>query len=400
MGRYAFSIIWLMVFTIPWSNMILIPGLGTISYVLGPPVLAVGILATLYHQKIRFHLMHGVMLTFGLWLFITYFWSIDPYTSQLAIISYTQNIILAWLIFQWATRIRQVNALLAAYVLGAYIAVGAVIFGFVSGEQNAVRYTATGFNANNIACIMALGIPMAWYLTLNKTKAILVWIYRIYPAFALFAILLTASRGGFIVAVVGLFFIFFSYRGLPFLNKFILLSIAATTALLLTLYVPVESFNRIDTIGSEVASGSLNSRVDIWVAGLHAIGEHPMGVIGVLWGIGVGCFPHAIAPILFYASAHNVFLSMLVEVGVIGFLLFTAILFVALLSTQRMPRLERLLWLVLLSQWGIAAMTSNMQWRKETWLLFALLAAHAAALRIQKKTMANNEIKNKWAIGS
>lgn len=381
-----------MVFTIPWSNMILIPGLGTISYVLGLPVLAVGILATLYHQNVRFHLMHGVMLTFGLWLLISNFWSIDPDTSQIAIISYALNIILAWLIFQWASRVRQVNALFAAYVFGAYIAVGAVIFGYVSGEQSAVRYTATGFNANNIACIMALGIPMAWYLALNEAKALLIWVYRIYPAFALFAVLLTASRGGFIVAVIGLSFIFFSSRGLSFLNKFILLSLAATTALLLTLYVPDESLNRINTIGSEVASGSLNSRADIWVAGLHAIGEHPMGVIGVLWGIGVGCFPHAIAPILFYASAHNVFLSMLVEVGVIGFLLFTAILLVALLSIQRMPRLERLLWLVLLSEWGIAAMTSNMQWRKETWLLFGILAAHAAALRIQKNTMVDKKL--------
>lgn len=365
--------------------MIFIPEIGTISRIIGLLVLSAGVFAVAYCQNIRFQLMHGVVLLFGIWAGITYFWSIEPIASQKTLFTYVQNIVMMWLIYQWATNTLKINALFLAYVIGAGIAICATIYGYLNNLQINQRYTATGFNPNDLAYILSFSIPMAWYLFLNEKRKYFSWFYGIYPAVALFAIILTGSRGGFIAALIGISFIILSYRELSLRLKIILLIASIIAIYMLGTFIPLENILRIKTIGSELETGDLNSRIQIWRAGLYSLSQSPMGGVGALWGRGVGCFPNVIAPILSNYSAHNVFLSMLVEVGAIGILIFMCILIVAFLNIKRMPNPERLLWIVLLAAWIIASLTSNLQWRKETWLLFGLLVAHVDALRIKQE---------------
>jgi O-antigen ligase len=80
--------------------------------------------------------------------------------------------------------------------------------------------------------------------------------------------------------------------------------------------------------------------------------------------------------------AHNTFLSILVEQGVVGFAIFLILLVMLFYSALKLPVLGRSLWLVMLLTWGLGAAAMTWENTKPTWLLFGLMAADAAAVQV------------------
>ena len=388
MRSLALFSIWILIFTIPWENMIMVPGIGTVSRTVGFPVLAIAVLATLYSQKIRVHFIHGLMLVFWIWTSFTYFWTVDTELTEIIIFSFAQILVMVWLVFQWAQRLEDVNRLLTAYVLGCCVSIGATFYSYTMNVMVVYqRYAASGFDANDLAVTLALGIPVAWYLSLGAQKQTTMWLYRLYLPAAMFAIFLTASRAGFLVALVGLSYVLWTYRDLSANNKALFPFFGMVALFIVAPYIPLESLERIQTIGNAVSTGDLNSRTIIWQAGLDGFLNNTYGGDRILWGVGAGAYLPAIAPFLGGDGqvAHNVYLSILVEQGVIGLLLFFAVLGKSWLDTLQMPRRERLLWQVTMLIWAIAAMSLTWEYRKATWLIIALLIAHSAALMRVKR---------------
>ena len=363
--------------------MIMVPGIGTISRAVGFPVIAIVVFATLYTQQIRWHSIHGIMIAFGVWAGLSYFWSVEPEYSERTIFSYMQLFIMVWMIFQWAPKVSDVNTLLLAYVMGCWVAVIGTIYSYTINVTVVYqRYAASGFDANDIAVVMALGITMSWHLSLQTKNLAAKIFFRAYPVVALFSIMLTASRAGFIISILALFFISWTY--IKFVkNKAIVLATAIALLIAAAPYVPIESFGRIQTIGSEMTTSNLSGRTSIWKAGLQILSVDPYWGLASFWGKGMGTFPSAVAPFLggMQHASHNVFLTVLIELGSIGFLLFTLLFGWALYYVFRLPEYERVMWLVLLVQWSAAAMTLTWLLFKGTWLLLGLLIAHASAIQ-------------------
>lgn len=379
----AFAVAWFLVFSVPWANMVLLPGIGTISRFVGLLTLAVGMFVVMYYRTIRFHPAHVLMLVFGIWLGVTYFWSVDPEQSYIALKSYLQFIIIVWIIYQIATRESEIIALLSAYVLGACVAAaGTVVSYLAGGGEISTRFAAEGYNPNDLAYILTLAIPMAWYLAARERKPLVTWLYRLYPFLGLYAVLLTGSRGGSVVAVaIILFQGLLTFPNLTWRLKLTVPLLAVGLLAYLISFVPMESVTRILSLGAELTGGDLNARTGIWSAGLEVLGNASLWGAGALFGVGAGAFKAAVAPYFGVEVApHNVYLSILVEAGAVGFILFAAILLLVMWQAARLPRDERLLWLSVLLVWLIAAFVANWEWRKETWLLFGLLVTHASAL--------------------
>jgi O-antigen ligase len=137
---------------------------------------------------------------------------------------------------------------------------------------------------------------------------------------------------------------------------------------------PKATRQRISTLGTEITKGTLHDRTRIWKAGLKAIKSAPIG------GVGAAAYPDAVRPTLGVPPipgheyvAHNAFLSVLVETGIIGFVLFGSALLVLGLFALVMHDAERALWIVVLLVWAAGVSTLTWEHRKPTWLLFALL---------------------------
>jgi O-antigen ligase len=372
MRKIVFFITWLFVFVIPWENFFIVPGIGTFSRMIGLVAFSATLMGMVFLQENpRVGWLHWLFLLFLLWCMASFYWSIDLEDSYARIKTYAQLFLLVFVVFQWITDEKKLQFMLEAFVLGCWIAVLSTIQNYyLNGANGWERSAASGFNPNDIAMIIVLGMPIAWYLGL-KGKALRTWIYRIYPFVAPVAVALTASRSGLLIMIVAMSFIFATFWTMSIHNKTIFAA-ACLAAFIAFFYVtPAESIARWSTIGSEITHGSLNSRLYIWEIGLKVAARNP------LLGVGAGAFRIGVERQLGSPMApHNVYLSILVEQGVIGLTLFLTLLGVFMWKIFQIKGLERLFLFFLLGMWMLSAMSLNWEWRKQTWVLFTLIFAH------------------------
>jgi O-antigen ligase len=136
--------------------------------------------------------------------------------------------------------------------------------------------------------------------------------------------------------------------------------------------LPETTMKRLSSIGSEAMTGSMAGRREIWEAGWEQFKQHP------ILGVGTGGFAESINlatsqnPV-----AHNTYLSVATELGVIGFLIFFLALVRIGLDVLRMPKPERWLWFSTLLAWSIGVCTLTWEHTKTTWLIFALILTRA-----------------------
>lgn len=370
MKNLPFIALWLLVFSIPWANMFVIAGVGTATRALGIIAFIIAAFYIVANGKIRTMKIPLLAITlFVLWAITSFFWSLAPDETFGRIWTYLQLLVMVWLIWQFSRNEMQQKSLLQAFVLGAFVPVAGTFTNYVFVEGvNPLRYAASGWNANDVGMVLALGIPISWYLSLKTKKALWVVIYRLYIPLAGAAILLTASRAAAAAAIVALLIIPWTIaRVSPRVKLTILLGLIACGFLLYT-FIPAHSWARLSTIPTEITEGTLGARDNIWEAGWTVFLSHP------LQGVGSGAFGEAITPI--YGApkvAHNVFLSILTENGIIGFSLF---LFVAMLCVNlifKLKGLERKLWFIVIMTWIAGAFWLSWEYRHPTWLLLALL---------------------------
>ena len=221
---------------------------------------------------------------------------------------------------------------------------------------------------------MALGIPLAWYLASSKTTGGMSRALRMvnfaYIPVALLGIALSGTRTALIAAIPGMVFGLASLTRLRLWARIaILLLISSAILILLPEIRPLRSFQRLGTTYAELTRGDLNNRINNWREGLATFVEHPL--------IGVGTSMYRSVNSL-GKVAHNSFLSVLVELGLIGFILFGAVLAIAFIRARDQPNWDSRFWLTTLMVWAIGSSTLSWEYRKTTWMFLGLLIVSAA----------------------
>jgi O-antigen ligase len=377
MQRLTRFLLWIFVVTVPLEYVVQIGPLGSISRIAGVLALGASILNVARRKRVRSGLyLHGIMAAFVLWGGLSYFWSLNPELTLGRVETYAQVLLMLWLVWEVARDDQNQTRVMHAYVFGAAIAaIGTIAISLSGGVvHDLARTSSFGFDPNDQALTLSLAVPMAWTLaTKPGTGPLASNLYRGYLGIAVLAVLLTGSRGGMLALIPALSIIVTSSFKLPIGHRVALVVVAGLAGIAICSLIPDFAWQRVLSIQTEFQGGDFSNRKYIWEAGVRVFLEHPV------FGIGAGAFAASVAsvfgePIL----AHNTFLSVLVEQGIIGFSFFLLMLGSMVYLVVRLPSGQRNVWITSLVVWAVGASSLTWEYRKPTWLLFALIAGHAA----------------------
>ena len=391
LGKLAFASLWLLVFTIPWEDAITMSDFGTSARLIGTLTVGLGVLAIIERGRLRRPAPgHMIMILFVLLAAISYLWSLYPEGTLVQAFTYIQLFTMVWLIWELAARGREQTRLMQAYVLGTFISGIDTVYRFLSHQESAYqRYAGARLDANDLGIIMALSIPISYYLLLQN-RGRMAWVYRLQLALAGTTVLLTASRAATLACLVALAIVPLTHARLTGRQRIAVLLTISLLVFGALLFVPSTSWERLSTTPSEFAQGTLTGRTVIWAAGWELFCEHPF------LGVGANAFrlmvsrvlakPINMAGLASTPVAHNTFLSVLVEQGVIGLTLFCALLSVLALSLRLMPPFPQKLWIVCLGVWMVGVSSLTWETRKPTWFFFGLLVAQCGSMAQKRPT--------------
>jgi O-antigen ligase len=238
----------------------------------------------------------------------------------------------------------------------------------------AMRYAAAGQDPNDVARYLDIGFPLAALLMSSERK----WPGRLlavgYLPLGLIAVLLTASRGGFIAALIAL-----AGCGILLMRGHAKMVVGGALALpaigaLVWFGVSRDVFERLATIPGQFEGGDLNQRLNIWSLGWEAFVRSP------LIGSGAGCFVAA-AGLNPGDTAHNTTLSILVGGGLCAFLLAVCIVVAVGRAAIETHGTLRMALLTALLIWMVASLAATVEESRTTWLLLGLIAVAARLSR-------------------
>jgi O-antigen ligase len=372
MRKATRALLLLFAFAIPWEySLDLGEPFGNIARIVGLIVLLAAIPAVLQAGRVRTPgPIQWLVLALYLWFCCSYFWTIEPLATLEKMRGYFQEMMIVWLIWEFAETPRDLRSLLQAYVAGAWVLAALTFHNFSSAEAIAagqIRFVAEGQDPNDVARYLDLGFPLAALLINSERR----WPGRIlalgYLPLGLVAVLLTASRGGFLAVVVAL-------AGCALLlvgshAKGVVAASLATPLVAAALWfaIPHETLERLATIPSQLQGGDLNQRINIWSAGWDALVRAP------LIGYGAGTFVNAAgtSPI---DTAHNTPLSILVGGGLIAFFLATTVIALAVHASLTTRGPLRIALLTALLLWGFVSLVDTVEENRTSWLLLGLTA--------------------------
>jgi O-antigen ligase len=221
------------------------------------------------------------------------------------------------------------------------------LFSIASGAYSVAGRLSGLFDPNFFAAELIPAIVIACFLFVTTGSTRTRWLVAGVAVVDLVAFVLTQSRGGIVgLAVALLAAVVFAGRARPRLLALLLVVIAGALGYYFG-YRPAHVFRSAPTGGlSALSSG----RTDEWRVALRVISGHPVG------GVGLGNY-RAVEPaiatqtlnlgfvhyiVTFRQLAHNTYLQMAAELGLLGLALYLFLLLLPLRhAAAALPRLER-----------------------------------------------------------
>jgi O-antigen ligase len=284
----------------------------------------------------------GVLVFFFGWVVFSLLWAPERSEGFEPASRYVLNAVLFLIVFTAIRNRKHVIWLVSAFVAASTLS---AVYGLVTprpGGEGEGRLAGSVGDANELAAVLVAGLILALALAVISrhkplTRATLV----VAAGLCLLCLFLTLSRGGLIalgVAMIAAVFVGGRWRGKA-------VAVAAVTLTTLVVFFGfVASTAQVQRV-TEVGSGS--GRSSLWTVGWRMVQANPVK------GVGVGQFQtsavhYLIAPgtvaradLIVDAPhvAHNLYLQVLSELGVVGLIPFLVILIFPLVCTLRAARL-------------------------------------------------------------
>jgi O-antigen ligase len=234
-----------------------------------------------------------------------------------------------------ATEIR-VGLVLAAAVAGATVAAGGALYSFLF--LGAGRANGPMEDPNDLAYVIVAALPLLLAATpaVRRSPRLMVLVLGTAVLLVLGAAA-TLSRGGALALLAAVAWLTVR-RAVP-MKVVAPLFAAAGLALVVTYVVAQPVLETALGEKSFVASENVDDRTVRWVAAAEMLSSEP------LLGVGPGGFRHHYTPVSHNAEpaeqfpvAHNMYIEVAAELGVLGFAAFVATIVAGLLATERALR--------------------------------------------------------------
>src|SRR5947209_7139982 len=279
----------------------------------------------------RFPLAGALFLAILAWMAASALWAESLSAWADAAQTWTLNLALFPILFMGLRKPKDVSWLLLSFVVGVLLSViDGVLTGTAAGVDNRLG-GAAGINPNILGDLSAVGAILAVTLALQRTWPTVTRLAMLVAAgFSVVTVFLTGSREavlGLAVAIlVSPLLVGRGRRGGMLLGA----ATAAMVAVVLFLaFTPASVRTR---LFSADATGS--GRTNIWLVGLRMVKAHPVQ------GIGAGNFPITTIHYLFAPGelqfskyivdepkvAHNIYLEVLAELGIVGLVMLLVLL--------------------------------------------------------------------------
>ena len=340
---------------------------------------------------------HPVMTATGAlfiaWMVLSVGWAEDPATARADVLRYALNLSLLPIVYSAVQRREHVAAVLGVYVAGA---TASALYAIATADPDAEgRISGVVGTANELASVLVTAALLAGGLALALRRAPVARTLCVGAGLVcLIGLFMTLSRAG-LVALGAALVAAVALAGRRRLGIALIVGAVGLTVLgYFSLAASEQARERVTTIGNGTG------RTDIWTVALRMVGDDPVR------GVGAGNFqtvsvhyllrPGSILRDEFIVDrpqvAHNMYLHVLAELGIVGLALFLALLAAGVSAAWRAARLfaargdpflescARALVLAMVALLVADCFASD-QLNKELWLLLGLGPALLAIAR-------------------
>jgi O-antigen ligase len=314
----------------------------------------------------------GWAAAFTAWVALSYFWSIAPHVTLSRALTFVQLLVLVWVVWQEATNHERCLVLMKAYVAGAAVA---CVVSLARGSDRFIERFSLG-DPNTFGVLTVIAVAMAAYIVHCEPRSRWGWACRPFMVVAAVAVVLTASRTATVALAVVCVVLLVDRRTVS-LGRLALLAVAFVGFLVIAgRVVDSAQLERIQSIEAEVSEGTLGGRLPLWRLAWDRFTDRPVT------GIGASTFRLEAEQTLGRGRApHSTFVGVLVELGMVGLVLFLAVLLRAAGSAVRLQSALLRMWVAVALAWGVASFSLSWETKKITWFLVVLAAAQGAARR-------------------
>lgn len=400
MQRLAYALTIALIFAIPWEAGLQLGPIGRASKLLGlAAALAWGFSVLLRGRVRKPDRFQQLYLLFAVWSGLTFYWSVDSDASVGGVFTYTQILVLVLLLWNMLDTRDRIDTAIQAYVLGAYVTAGSILVEQLTSPDPLyaahTRINALGYQTDGIALIVAIAGPAAWYLAAGPARmrhsSLLRTINFAYLPIGAIALVLTGTRGATLASIPTFALILWSLSRMGTRSRLTGVTALIATAVLIVQFAPTGQLNRIATAASATELGAegsaLSGRWSIWGHSTRLFLEHP------LTGIGIDAHRAAVSPAIgkntiYHTSkkeAHNTYISVLTETGVIGFLLFAGLILSVVSRIRRLTGWHAAYWSAQVSVLAIGAMSLSLEDSKSVWIFLSLAVATACAPAVSQR---------------
>ena len=331
----------------------------------------------------------------GLLLFggVSTLWAADSGETRYALGRFLLVAVLLLVAYTAASTPAGFRTIVAGYLVAS---VFTSLYSTASGTYIATGRLAGLFDPNYFAAELIPAILIALFLFLTAEATAIRWLAAVVAGVDLVAFVLTQSRGGIVGLAVALpAAVVFAGRARPRVLALVLVVVA----LGLGYYFAFKPAHVFETGTSGGLTATSSGRIDEWRVALRVFKGHPVG------GVGLGNY-QVVEPsyatqtlnlnvvryiVKFRQAAHNTYLQVAAELGLVGLFLFLTILVLPLrLAARALARIDRSLGELEFQARGLLAGAIGMltayfflsaEFEKQLWLVLALLATVPALLR-------------------